>query len=180
MLEVRATRPDYWKAENLDVFNGRGWALGNVPGTEDASSTISGAALARWTQTIQVTVRAMATTQVIAAGSAGPPTDLSKPFAVGENPGTWTADGQLGPGDSYSIRTYSPHPSDAELAGAGTAYPAALLPGYLTMYVPGPSQLPGLSAARLGANCGRKRAAGSVRAAVECRGVGPLYDSSYL
>ena len=143
VFEVQAGRPDYWKAEDLDLFASRGWALGDLPGTQDPSSTISPAALRRWTQTIQVTVRAMSTTQVIAAGSAGAPAHLSKPFSVGQSPGTWTAGSQLGSGDSYSIRTYSPQPSDAQLSGAGTAYPAALLPGYLTIYLPAPAQLAG-------------------------------------
>jgi len=143
VLEVRATRPDYWKAEDLDLFGGRGWVLGGVPGTSDPSDAISRAALARWTQTIQVTVRAMITTQVVAAGTAGAPSGLSKSFGAGQSPGTWSAEGQLGPGDSYAIPTYSPHPSDAELAGAGTAYPAGLLPGYLTIFVPGPATPPG-------------------------------------
>ena len=86
VFEVQARRPDYWKAEDLDLFATRGWALGDVPGTQDPSSTISPAALRRWTQTIQVTVRAMSTTQVIAAGSAGAPGHLSKPVSVDRAP----------------------------------------------------------------------------------------------
>jgi hypothetical protein len=137
VLEIKAARPEYWKAENLDLFGPRGWLLGDVPGTSDPSATISPTALARWTQKIQVTLRAMATSQVIAAGTAGSPSDLSKPFAAGQSPGTWTSDGQLAPGDSYTITTYSPHPTPGQLAAAGTDYPAQLLPGYLTIFVPG-------------------------------------------
>jgi hypothetical protein len=143
VFEVQAGRPDYWKAEDLDLFASRGWALGDLPGAQDPSSTISPAALRRWTQTIQVTVRAMSTTQVIAAGSAGAPVHLSKSFSLGQSPGTWTAGSQLGSGDSYSIRTYSPRPSEAQLSAAGTAYPAALLPGYLTIYLPASAELAG-------------------------------------
>lgn len=143
VLEVRAPAADYWKAENLDLFAGRGWVLDAVPGAEDPSSAISQSARARWTHTIQVTVRSMASSQVIAAGAAGQPTGLAQSVVPDQSPGTWSADGVLGPGESYSIRTYSPHPSDAELAAAGTAYPSMLLPGYLTIYIPGPAQLPG-------------------------------------
>ncbi len=143
VLEVQAPHPDYWKAEDLDLFATRGWVLGDVPGTQDPSNTISPVAIKRWTQTIQVTVRAMATTQVIAAGSAATPQHLSKPFAVGDSPGTWTAYGQLASGDSYSIKTYSPRPVNQQLAAAGTDYPAALLPGYLAIYVPAASLLQG-------------------------------------
>jgi transglutaminase-like putative cysteine protease len=177
VLEVRAGRPEYWKAEDLDLFGGRGWVLGDVPGTEDPSGTISRAARARWTQTIQVTVRNMVTTQVIAAGWAGPPSQLIKPFVAGQSPGTWSATGQLGPGDSYTIRAYSPHPSDAELAGAGTAYPAALLPGYLTIYVPGGAQLPGQIQQVVFAPFGSSRAAAYGPASAD---PGPvLRDSPY-
>jgi transglutaminase-like putative cysteine protease len=133
VLEVRAARPDYWKAENLDLFAGRGWALGSVPGTGDATGTVARSSLARWTQTIQVTLRGMTTTQVIAAGSAGPPTELSTSFFAGQSPGTWATAAQLGSGASYSIRTYSPRPSGSQLATAGTRYPAALLPGFLAV-----------------------------------------------
>jgi transglutaminase-like putative cysteine protease len=143
VLQVRAARPDYWKAEDLDLFSGKGWVLGDLPGTQDPSGTISRAARARWTQTIQVTVSDMVTTQVIAAGSAAAPRHLVKPVVAGASPGTWSADGQLVPGDGYSITTYSPRPNDAQLAGAGTAYPADLLPGYLTIYIPGAAQIPG-------------------------------------
>jgi transglutaminase-like putative cysteine protease len=135
VLEVGAARRDYWKAENLDVFAGRGWVLGSVAGTEDATSTVQRSALARWTQTIQVTVRAMTTTQVIAAGSASAPTHLPTPFFAGQSSGTWATTTQLGSGSSYSIKTYSPRPSGAELASAGTGYPAVLLPGFLTIYL---------------------------------------------
>jgi transglutaminase-like putative cysteine protease len=143
VLQVRAARPDYWKAEDLDLFGGKGWVLGDVPGAQDPSGSISRAARARWTQTIQVTVSDMVTSQVIAAGSAGPPTHLVKPFVAGPSPGTWSTNGELVPGDSYSITTYSPRPSDAQLARAGTAYPAELLPGFLTIYIPGPAPVVG-------------------------------------
>jgi Transglutaminase-like superfamily len=159
VLEVQAAYPDYWKAEDLDLFATRGWVLGDVPGTEDPSNAISPAALKRWSQTIQVTVRAIATTQVIAAGSAGAPQHLSKPYAAGDSPGTWTSYGQLASGDSYSIRTYSPRPSAVQLASAGTAYPAALLPGYLAIYVPAASLLQGQFQQVLFAPFGWSRAA---------------------
>jgi hypothetical protein len=137
VLEVRAAHRDYWKAEDLDLFAARGWAQASLPGTEDPSGTISARTRKRWTQSIQVTVRSMVTTQVVAAGSAAAPEGVSRPIIAGPSPGTWTTDGQLGDGDSYLVRTYSPHPSDAELADAGTSYPTALLPGFLTIYVPG-------------------------------------------
>ena len=32
VLDVQAAHADYWKAENLDVFNGRGWVTGQASG----------------------------------------------------------------------------------------------------------------------------------------------------
>ena len=42
----------------------------------------------------------------------------------------------MGPGTSYTVSTYSPHPSDHELATAGRDYPAGPLGPYLTLQLP--------------------------------------------
>ena len=122
VLEVRARSPEYWKAEVLDSFDGREWA---VTGAEsgDQLASVDPAAVTRWTQTIQVTVEAMTTTDVIAAGYASQPAYVSGALIPGTTPGTWLAATQLGPGDSYTVNVYTPHPTTTELAAAGTSYP---------------------------------------------------------
>jgi protein-glutamine gamma-glutamyltransferase len=146
MLDVQAKTPEYWKAENLDVFDGRGWVMQSV-GAEDAQYTIPPANLQRWTQTLHVTIRAMKTANVIAGGlAASPPTHLVGPVA-GVSDGTWLDPSGLGPGDSYDISTYDPTPSPLQLAAAGTDYPGVLLPAYLTMVIPTTPLPPQASAA---------------------------------
>ncbi|MGZ4224618.1 MAG: transglutaminase-like domain-containing protein, partial [Solirubrobacteraceae bacterium] len=132
VLDVQAQHPDYWKTENLDLFNGTAWAPGSTdydaqppPPTPDVVS--------KYEQTIQVTLRAMRTSDVIGAGFSSPPQDLRQPFVTGVGPGTWAVPSDLQPGDSYRIVTFSPQPSDAQLAAAGTRYPAIALQGYLTI-----------------------------------------------
>lgn len=139
VLEVQASRGEYWKAENLDVFDGRGWVGGSSLGASDPIDTVSAAASRRWTQTLHVTIGAMSTSDVIASGLAYQPSRLPGAVVAGRTPGTWMTPYELGPGDSYSVKVYVPHPSPAQLARAGTRYPEALLPGYLTLTVPEPA-----------------------------------------
>jgi transglutaminase-like putative cysteine protease len=144
VLEIQATHPDYWKAENLDVFNGFGWVSANAPVTVPWQTGISAASLRRWTQTIQVTVDSMATNKVMAAGSAYPPTSLAGGVEPGSSPGTWQSQRRLRTGASYRIRVYDPHPSTAQLIAAGTAYPSSIQRAYLSVDLP---EIPGLSGA---------------------------------
>jgi protein-glutamine gamma-glutamyltransferase len=135
VIDVAARRPDYWKAEDLDTFDGRGWVAGQVSGG-DPYAGVDGSAISRWTQTIRVTIRAMKTNDVIAAGLALQPTRVSSAVAPGPSPGTWTTSTQLGPGDSYAVSVYDPHPSATQLARAGDDYDVAPLAGYRTMVLP--------------------------------------------
>jgi hypothetical protein len=135
VLDVQAKHPDYWKTENLSLFDGRGWTLGAFQ-TVDPTDTIAPRSIARWTQTIHVTIRAMKTSAVIVAGVAQAPTHA--PGTVeGFSDGTWGDPSGLGPGDSYEVSTYDPHPSPGELRAAGVSYPQSLLLAYLTLEIPG-------------------------------------------
>ena len=136
VLEVVASRPDYWKAQNLDVFDGLGWTAAQTPVSDSWQDQVSPASLKRWTQTLQVTVRGMSTQNVIAAGSAEQPTDVPGGAQTEQSPGTWVAGRKLEPGASYRVRVYSPHPTPAQMTAAGTSYPASLQLGYLTVEVP--------------------------------------------
>jgi hypothetical protein len=136
VLDIQASQGEYWKAENLDVFNGTQWSLGGVLEGGDPQSTVSPAATKRWTQTLHVTLGSMSTNNVVGAGQASPPQHLPGTLLAGASPGTWASATQIGPGDSYSIQVYAPNPSPAQLASAGADYPQALVPGYLTIQVP--------------------------------------------
>ncbi len=135
VLDVKARYPDYWKAENLDVFDGTGFARGSgLLGSQIPPPAPP--ELSRFTQTLQVTLRAVRTTDLIAAGSASSPQHVGEGVSPGPSAGTWTAGTPLGPGDSYTVSVYSPHPSGAELAATGADYPSTAVADELTIDVP--------------------------------------------
>ena len=126
---------DYWKAEDLDTFNGYGWVAGVTP--QQTLPEPSGDALARWTHTLHVSIVGMKTSDVIAAGYANQPSPVvANGIAEGTDAGTWQSASPMGPGTSYTVSAYSPHPSNHELATAGRDYPAGPLGPYLTLQFP--------------------------------------------
>jgi hypothetical protein len=135
VLTVRAAEPDYWKAEDLSSFNGYSWVAGSET-IQPVLPVPSARARAQWTQTIRVSIQGMQTHNVIAAGYAAEPSTIAGGFGEGVDPGTWIAGNTLGPGASYEISTYSPHPSPAQLAGAGRDYPGPELGNDLTLGIP--------------------------------------------
>ena len=136
VLAIKAARPDYWKAEDLAVFDGRGFTQGTLASNQEDPEP-DASALARWTQQIQVTLKGMRTSDVIAAGQAyTEPVNLSEVVLRGTNPGTWSTGADLIPGDSYQVTTYSPQPSPAQLSAAGTDYSDPQLEGYRLMLLP--------------------------------------------
>jgi transglutaminase-like putative cysteine protease len=141
VIDIQARRPDYWKAENLDTFNGTAWVQGPVrPGNRLPVPDPSIAA--RWTQTLRVTLRGIQTTDMISAGFATQPRRAPQAPLLGASPGTWTAGVNLGPGDSYLVDTYSPRPSPTELAASRGPYPNEALVGYRTINLPPPLRRP--------------------------------------
>ncbi len=136
VLDVKAAQAEYWKAEDLDVFDGYGWTTGSF-GPQPPASAISAAARRKWTQTLTVTLRSMRTENVIAAGDAATPTHLAQGVIPGASPGTYLTGAPLQPGDSYRVSVYAPDPTPAQLAAAGTDYPRELIPAFVTFELPG-------------------------------------------
>ncbi|HEY1520704.1 MAG TPA: transglutaminase-like domain-containing protein [Solirubrobacteraceae bacterium] len=144
VLEVKsaptAWSGEYWKTENLDSFDGVGWAEGGATlGLAPPSSALPGvsaATIRRYTQNLTVTIRAMKTTQIVAAGYALAPQHLSGSPLPGDSLGTWMSTSQLGPGDTYTVQVYTPHPSATKLARAGTDYPSDIRDEDLELTMP--------------------------------------------
>ena len=130
VLSVKAAHQEFWKTENLDDFDGRGWveaqtanAVGSGPPATPGPSL---AAAAAWTQTLRVTIGTMYTNDIVASGTAQAPQDVPGGVTAGPSQGTWVANQQLGPGDAYVVKVYAPDPSAAQLEAAGTSYPSSL------------------------------------------------------
>jgi transglutaminase superfamily protein len=136
MLRIHARGSTYWKAENVDEFDGRRWrAATTLAGARTPLSDELPAAFAsrrRWRERIEVTVRGLEGRDAVAAGTTlrvlGPP---SAAIATA-SPGTFAFEEVLERGDSYAVEVYVPRPSPRELARAGTGYPQ-LSPTYWTL-----------------------------------------------
>lgn len=135
VLEVQAPRPEYWKAENLDVFNATGWEA-SVYTPVAAMTGVSAADRQRWSETLTVSIGAMKTRLVFGAGEFSAPYDASQVIGPGPVPGTYVADNLMGIGDAYRVRAYTPHPSVAQETAAGTGYPAAVRTSELAVTLP--------------------------------------------
>jgi transglutaminase-like putative cysteine protease len=151
VLEVHARTGEYWKAEDLDAFNGWAWSQGLIPGAGSTPSP-SKSALRQWSQQIQVTYRDMRLSDVIGAGDSAQPTSIPQAVVAGFSPGTWTTGSDLGPGDSYAVSVYAPHPSAAQLAAAGLDY-TGVPDGYRTIML-APVPLPGAGPSAAGTEVG--------------------------
>jgi protein-glutamine gamma-glutamyltransferase len=134
VLDVQARVPAYWKAMNLDTFDGHGWVPSPVPAGD--AGDVPEAALARWTETLHVTLRGMSSSNVIAAGVAQSPRHVDGLVLPADSAGTWVTTTRLLPGDSYLVTVYAPHPSAAELARAGRRYPSAVMQSDLSLGLP--------------------------------------------
>ncbi len=138
VLTITARTADYWKAEDLDSFDGRAWVLSDGVNDPQALPGPDRAALARWRQKITVSITGMQTLDVIGAGYTSPLSGLDGAIVPGSDPGTWVARRELGPGTSYAVSSYSPHPRAAQLrAVAGHGYPDIATAPYRTLTIPG-------------------------------------------
>jgi hypothetical protein len=125
VLRVRAPQSAYWKAANLDGFDGRRWVRAGLRPDNGFRAKTGADVVQRpaWKETIDVTLAAIRTDQVIGAGSTLTLDRLRlSPVPVG-SPGTWAVVGQLRSGDAYRAHVYVPRPTAEQLARAGTAYP---------------------------------------------------------
>jgi Transglutaminase-like superfamily/TgpA N-terminal domain len=152
LLNVKSDRPQYWKAETLDAFDGFRWARGqdladNKYGTQVAWTDPRaegrwnyGEYNPAWDNRLRVTVRSLSSPFVIGAGVILHVDGL--PRASTSN-GTTQLVGakRLERGDTYSVHVYAPNPTKKQMQNAPRAYDANLS-SYTAIQLP----LPGESA----------------------------------
>ena len=137
LLRVRAKEKAYWKARNLDRFNGRSWEFeprANEAPTQQWPEDV--AAQRRWRQRLRVSVQNVISDTFVSAGVTD--SVLGKPgYHIGG--GVYAATASLRRGDAYTTTAYTPQPSGRQLRAAGTDY-AAWLDRYLVidLRVPAP------------------------------------------
>jgi hypothetical protein len=147
MLRIKATVPAYWKATNLNEFDGVRWREGppsrNAPGDVRINR--------RWQQTIKVVDRGLRSTQFVGAGNIQDILPGSSRLALPQSDGTFvTSTKPLRPGDSYQALVYVPRPSDGQLKRSGPDYPG-YTQDFLELRVP----LQGASAGKTDLGSGR-------------------------
>lgn len=138
VLRVRAARKAYWKARNLDGFDGVRWisvqpATPTRPDAEVPPETLQ---RRDWRHAINVELGDFATSEVVGAGTTVGFVGARTNFLPGSSPGTWVADEPLEPGDRYTADVIVPRPRPGELRAAGTDYPQAIAERYLQVGLP--------------------------------------------
>jgi transglutaminase-like putative cysteine protease len=136
VFEVKARQGDYWKAVNLNTFDGTRWSAAGDSNFGDAPDSVSPAARRRWTQTVTVSIGLMRTSDVVGPGELSAPVHDTVEMNSGATGGRYTSARPMQAGDSYVVTGYSPHPSGSELEAAGTNYPIQIVPQYLGVDLP--------------------------------------------
>ncbi len=122
VMRVTSTEPLYWKARNLDVFDGTTWTVreegpenprGQVPFEADLPEDWTNRP--SWTSVIEFSIRRVRTTEVFGAGTAIEIRDSSRSVQEGISPGTWDAPSALRRGDSYGVQVHVPKPTATQL-----------------------------------------------------------------
>jgi protein-glutamine gamma-glutamyltransferase len=143
VMRVTSARPLYWKARDLDVFDGGAWRIRTDPTPAAHLSTArwradlapGWAQQQAWTSTISFDVRRMKGTDVVGAGTIVQVKNPSRGVRPGVAAGTWDSVGALHRGDSYTLKVHTPRPGPAllEAATTGAGVPDA---GELQITVP--------------------------------------------
>jgi protein-glutamine gamma-glutamyltransferase len=132
MLRIKAKQSAYWKATNLDAFDGVRWREGAPSRDDTADDNLN----RRWFQTVKVVDRGLRSHEFIGAGVTLSILPGASRIALPRSNGTYvTGSSALRPGDSYQAQVYVPRPSDRQLRQAGTSYPG-YVQDFLEMRVP--------------------------------------------
>ena len=131
MLAVESEESHYWKATNLDSFDGVRWVRSYASSAEPALGGPFEFDLSdngprpnpEWVERINLEVHRLTSDFAIGAGTT---VEVRRAEASPDSDGIWSMDQELEPGDSYTALVYDPKPSASEMRAAGTAYPAEL------------------------------------------------------
>ena len=142
VMRVTSSEPLYWKARNLDVFDGTAWTVRDEPaenprGDEpfEADVPSNWATRPAWRSKVDFSIRRVRTSEVFGAGTTISVDDSSRSVHAALSPGTWDAPSGLRRGDSYTVEVRVPQPSVNELED-GTSGVRERQDGKRTLVVP--------------------------------------------
>jgi transglutaminase-like putative cysteine protease len=122
LMYVQASQPFYWKAETLDDFDGRGWIRTTANTGVNAASELPPNPNRKWFHQLKFTIAGLRGNQIIGAGT---PQSVSSSAGDAElfSDGTVTAlDHTLRDGENYSVVSYIPTPTHAQMQSGGRNY----------------------------------------------------------
>jgi transglutaminase-like putative cysteine protease len=136
LLRVKARFPAYWKARDLDLFDGRTWIQDPRTRSDDPTAQLPASPnnLSRWSQRIEVSVRNLRSDTFVTAGITTR-VDGKSGYPVGG--GVYSAVTGLGRGDSYTAVVYTPDPTDRQLEQNSDLHYEDWLRTYLSVYLQG-------------------------------------------
>jgi transglutaminase-like putative cysteine protease len=122
LLYVKADGAYYWKAETLDHFDGTHWMRASPSASGTFRTELPATLNPKWMKQIEVTVAGLRGDLVVGAGTpqvvSGGAGDVQR---MGD--GTVKAlDHSLRSGENYTVRTYLPQPTPAEMRAAAGGY----------------------------------------------------------
>jgi transglutaminase-like putative cysteine protease len=150
LLNVKADRPHYWKAEVLDTFDGFRWIRSPASDRTDAGFEVPFSSPEpkgrswnyyeynpRWDEQIRFTVRSLTSDLVVGAGTTYQVEGVNaRPSADGT---TRLYGDPIEKGDSYTVRTYAPNPTAGQMRHAPAGYARDLIE-YTTIRLPNPGE----------------------------------------
>ncbi len=125
LLRITSRQRAYWKAEDLDLFDGTEWVrnpvLAGVTPAAGGHEGVDPERVRAWSFQIDVSVRNLRSRTLPIAGVAA---SVKMPGRTPEllRPGIWSAGRSIHRGDTYRAQVFVPEPSAAELEAAGTGY----------------------------------------------------------
>jgi protein-glutamine gamma-glutamyltransferase len=133
LLRVKARRPAYWKATNLEQFDGTHWLRDRGSDNLDACDDLPDR---RWLQKMSVSVRNLRSQTFITAGLACSVEGLRVP-SIPLGDGTYSmVTRALRRGDAYSAQVYTPLPTERERRAAGDDVPFFFQQRFTSMELP--------------------------------------------
>jgi transglutaminase-like putative cysteine protease len=123
VMRIKSEDPHYWKAADLDEFDGRGWRRGVPDGGSDFRTEVRPDwwNAPGWQERIEVSVRRLRTRDVIAPGTVMEVSQATRPVLPSGDPGRWQSGTELRRGDSYTVQAYVPEPSVEEVRRAAVS-----------------------------------------------------------